>query len=445
MKPLFIIAILHLLYFVSGELDLQNVEIPDIDIDNFTAIKEKCDKAGGSGTFDRLLASKESLQTCITNFVNVTVLANEVEESKKTGSMDEVFGKYCAKRSKVVTCVNSFISNLRPCLNAEENKALNVTLDILKQLGEFLCYRDGDRIAMFIAEGGVECIKSHTEGIQNCVTSTFKINATVNMNSVPNLLMDKKKCDDLGKLQNCVVEELEKCKDSTPANIIDALFRFIKRSACSNKNKRSVYAHGIFKRSAAFTYDIYNVAQVREKVINIIKEKCSLNGPEGSAEAFIENLENTISCFANKTKSGPFFASSADTAKQYIKNCTEKLIEKTEICLPDEEKHWPKFCLEVAQNVIDFFFANKNTIIEMPRAELTNCFQNLKRHRRDLIECLNFSNTKDLRKEAVCGRLVKTKTCFSEQIRKRCVPDVTITKLNNDYFDAVISPCNKNQ
>jgi hypothetical protein len=147
MKPLFIIAILHLLYFVSGELDLQNVEIPDIDIDNFTAIKEKCDKAGGNGTFDRLLASKESLQTCITNFVNVTVLANEVEESKKTGSMDEVFGKYCAKRSKVVTCVNSFISNLRPCLNAEENKALNVTLDILKQLGEFLCYRDGDRIA----------------------------------------------------------------------------------------------------------------------------------------------------------------------------------------------------------------------------------------------------------------------------------------------------------
>lgn len=49
-------------------------------------------------------------------------------------------------------------------------------------------------------------------------------------------------CSDLGKLQNCVVEELEKCKDSTPANIIDALFRFIKRSACSNKNKRSVYA-----------------------------------------------------------------------------------------------------------------------------------------------------------------------------------------------------------
>jgi hypothetical protein len=39
---------------------LQNVEIPDIDIDNFTAIKEKCDKAGGSGTFDRLLVKTEN-------------------------------------------------------------------------------------------------------------------------------------------------------------------------------------------------------------------------------------------------------------------------------------------------------------------------------------------------------------------------------------------------
>jgi hypothetical protein len=87
---------------------------------------------------------------------------------------------------------------------------------------------------------------------------------------------------------------------------------------------------------------------------------------------FQENLESTISCFANKTKSGPFFASSADTAKQYIKNCTEKLIEKTEICLPDEEKHWPKFCLEVAQNVIDFFFANKNTISECERSGFVN-------------------------------------------------------------------------
>ena len=49
---------------------------------------------------------------------------------------------------------------------------------------------------------------------------------------------------DLGKLQNCVVEELEKCQESTPANIVDALFKFVKRSACPKK-KRSV---GIYRK-----------------------------------------------------------------------------------------------------------------------------------------------------------------------------------------------------
>lgn len=61
--------------------------------------------------------------------------------------MDEVFGKYCAKRTKMATCVQGFIDNIRLCLNTEEKNALNITLNIIKQLGEFVCFKDGDRIA----------------------------------------------------------------------------------------------------------------------------------------------------------------------------------------------------------------------------------------------------------------------------------------------------------
>lgn len=48
---------------------------------------------------------------------------------------------------------------------------------------------------MFIAEGGIECINNHTQGIQNCANATFKITPNVNTNVLPNLLMDKKKCE----------------------------------------------------------------------------------------------------------------------------------------------------------------------------------------------------------------------------------------------------------
>ncbi|RZC39450.1 uncharacterized protein BDFB_010644, partial [Asbolus verrucosus] len=341
---------------VSGELSLQDVEIPDID--DFAVIKEKCDKLGGNGTYNTLKAKKDTLQTCLQGFVDFNVLKNEVEEAKKTGSMDEVFGKYCAKRPTLSSCTQTFINALRPCLNAEEKKALNITLDILKQLGEFVCFRDGDRIAMFVAEGGVECIQDHAEGIKNCLNSTFKINPTVNTNSLPNLLIDKKKCDDLGKLQNCVVEELEKCKDSTPANIIDALFRFIKRSACSNKNKRSI--HRMFKRSVAVANNFYNTAEAKNRAIKIIKEKCAQNAPEGGYDAFTKSLNNATVCIKEKTLSDPIFVTPRDEFKDNIYFCVKDLIQKTRNCMPIEEKYWPQFQYDISSNLIDFTYKNKD-------------------------------------------------------------------------------------
>lgn len=42
-------------------------------------------------------------------------------------------------------------------------------------------------------------------------------------------------CRDMSKLQICVVKELEKCSDPTPANIVDSIFNFIRRvTPCQN-------------------------------------------------------------------------------------------------------------------------------------------------------------------------------------------------------------------
>ena len=39
----------------------------------------------------------------------------------------------------------------------------------------------------------------------------------------------------MSKLQTCVVKELEKCSDPTPANIVDSIFNFIRRvTPCQN-------------------------------------------------------------------------------------------------------------------------------------------------------------------------------------------------------------------
>lgn len=61
--------------------------------------------------------------------------------------MDDVFGKYCRKRTDIKQCVEKVIEATKPCLEDNEKEALNITINIIKELGEFACYRDGDRIA----------------------------------------------------------------------------------------------------------------------------------------------------------------------------------------------------------------------------------------------------------------------------------------------------------
>lgn len=81
------------------------------------------------------------------NYVNTTVLREELEKAKETGSMDVVFGKYCAKYGDVRKCFSTATENITMCLNEKEKEAYNSSIKAIAELKEFLCYRDGDRMA----------------------------------------------------------------------------------------------------------------------------------------------------------------------------------------------------------------------------------------------------------------------------------------------------------
>lgn len=39
----------------------------------------------------------------------------------------------------------------------------------------------------------------------------------------------------MGNLQNCIVEALEVCEESTPANLVESLFKFVRNETpCAN-------------------------------------------------------------------------------------------------------------------------------------------------------------------------------------------------------------------
>lgn len=95
---------------------------------------------------------------------------------------------------------------------------------------------------VFIAEEGPECFSDKQDALHECVSTTFnKYNDSIptEVKQIPNFIIKEDNCRDMDNLEACVVAELEKCKESTPANLVEALFRFVrKETPCKNFPKK---------------------------------------------------------------------------------------------------------------------------------------------------------------------------------------------------------------
>jgi len=206
---------------------LSNLPISNLSQEGIeTAFRDKCKNQTNDDTqFDKILQGKTAFENCSTGLLNFTTLQDEIEAAKPTGNLDEVFAKYCRRVPTLINCAKEFYKTVKPCLSETEQDSAKLAANITQSMYDFLCYRDGDRIAMFIAEGGVECVQSKQTEIQNCAKSVFGENPQ----SFPT--EKEKQCKTVQDLQTCVVNDLEKCSEPTPANIIDALFKYVRRLA----------------------------------------------------------------------------------------------------------------------------------------------------------------------------------------------------------------------
>ncbi|XP_017769319.1 PREDICTED: 27 kDa hemolymph protein-like, partial [Nicrophorus vespilloides] len=231
------------------DLDLDNVKNQIPGLENFNqsalpqkeevekALREKCKKNGDENSFDDIVNSKDAVQECVQKYVNQTVIMEELEVAKKDGSMDEVFGKYCKKRPEIMACVTDVLKKVEKCLEPEEKTSLKVLINVVDKVGNFSCFKDGDRLALFVAESGLECLEQSKDGIQFCANQTFqsRVPKDLSITNLPIFTIGEQECSDMEKFQVCAVKEFEKCESNTPANVIEALFKFIRRETpCKN-------------------------------------------------------------------------------------------------------------------------------------------------------------------------------------------------------------------
>lgn len=225
----------------SGTLDslpagFNASNIPSIE-EGEEMLKEKCDRNGNNESYDNAMMAKEEIQFCIRNLVNYTQIQQEIDKAKPTGDLDIVFRKYCRKSPQLRYCVSNFTAAIDPCLDPKEKETKRVVTNITDALLSFICFKEGDRIALFIAEGGPDCLSDQKDAIQNCLNSTFGKyvpKETQSVEDVPSFKLEENECRDINLLQKCVVKELERCKEPTPANIVDSLFNFVRKvTPCS--------------------------------------------------------------------------------------------------------------------------------------------------------------------------------------------------------------------
>lgn len=69
--------------------------------------------------------------------------------------------------------MENFTSVLEPCLEPKEIEGKRTFVKIFKNLLNFVCYKDGDQIALFIAEKGPECFDTRKDDLISCMNSTF--------------------------------------------------------------------------------------------------------------------------------------------------------------------------------------------------------------------------------------------------------------------------------
>lgn len=97
---------------------------------------------------------------------------------------------------------------------------------------------------MFIAEKGPECFESKKEVIQECLNSTFLgyiSTETLSLATLPKLVFGEKECADVDSLEHCIAKELKKCSESTPLNLVESLFKYVRtESPCANFTSKPV-------------------------------------------------------------------------------------------------------------------------------------------------------------------------------------------------------------
>lgn len=225
----------------------QQLDPGDVNPEDITQIvdwQDRCKATAGDEALQDIKDSIGGLMECVGKHIKMAKLQREVNVSIARGELDVVFKKYCKKRDKLVACAEEVFTKLERCTNDQEKQDLNVTRKVIDAGIDFVCHNDGDRIALFMAEKGEECLKNHSKDIQKCIEDKVpeikKSKENPDSINIETFTINEENCKKLDAMQQCVVEHTSKCDDETPSNILGSLIsEMLRVTPCSQTSSAS--------------------------------------------------------------------------------------------------------------------------------------------------------------------------------------------------------------
>nr|AAV91444.1 hypothetical protein 31 [Lonomia obliqua] len=203
---------------------LGDIEIPNDKREQLKQIlTEQCKKAGAEDKVPDVETAGRNFIECVKGLFDINQIKNEIEAAKPVGALDEVFKKYCAKSPQLNGCIDALFDGVTPCVPTENRGHIATAKNSTRQLIDFICYKDGDRIALFIAEGGPECMGQSTESVKQCFAKVQE-----NKDEIKNY-SDEEKCAKFDEVSTCVGDRSGEVFHPTPGIMAESLFRFIRK------------------------------------------------------------------------------------------------------------------------------------------------------------------------------------------------------------------------
>jgi len=215
--------------------ELEDIE-EDFEFNHYTQQwLETCEMNNGTQASEDIETALSTLTQCVTSRINIFDIAEKIKEATPKGDLDEVFTSYCNLIPEVKDCRAPMISALQVCLSDQGDEDLETIDSAIDGALDFMCFKGGERIAIFLAENGTECVTANSERIASCLNDSMpQIESLLQDLMVLNQsLFDSNNCWLETRIKECVIDNLQTCSDPTPANVIEGLIdSMIYRTPC---------------------------------------------------------------------------------------------------------------------------------------------------------------------------------------------------------------------